>query len=96
MNKRQRKKREKTIIERLKFLNVHHISSGRRNGKTFLFNIMLKACYSKKYKPFKLLKRMYNKIFCSIDWSNDKDHSVMARYKIINGVINVISIEALD
>lgn len=53
MNKRQQKKRQKIIQQRFNFFNGFLIRTGRKNGKTLLFKAILKACYSKKHKPFK-------------------------------------------
>jgi hypothetical protein len=57
---------------------------------------MYKACYSKNYKYFKRLKRIYNKIFMSIDWSNGRDYSVKTTYTKDKGVIKILSSEAID
>lgn len=93
MNKRQKKKRNTIIAERIQFFKSRFIMSARKNGKNLLMQHIYKACWDKRYKPFKLLKKEYNKIFCAIDWSNGKDYSVMTRYKTNNGVISVISQE---
>ena len=58
MNKRQRKKREKIIRERIKFINNLWFSFGRRNGKTLYYTALHKMCTSKKYRPFNLYKKM--------------------------------------
>ena len=96
MNKRQIKKRNKTINARISFFNSHIIYSGRRNGKTFLYKKIVKACYSKKYKPFREFKKVYEKIFLSIDFSNGKDYSVCTKFKINKGITRVIKTEILD
>lgn len=62
MNKRQKKKRDKIIINRIVFFRHFLIYDGRRNGKTHRLNEMIKAIYSKKYKPFKELKKQYENI----------------------------------
>jgi len=72
MNKRQYKKRVKTISDRLGFFNNRIKSGGRKNGKTSLQIAILKVALSKKYKPFKELQRRLNDYCISINHSNGK------------------------
>lgn len=96
MNKRQIKKRDKIIRQRLEFFNQHIISSGRRNGKTSFVRAIYKACMSKKYKYFKALKKTYKKIFIAVDFSNGRDFSVKTTYKISSGVAKVLKNEVIN
>lgn len=84
MNKRQKKKRQKIIRERLEFLNKHfnYYVCGRKNGKTFLYRKMLHAVTSKSFKPFKDLKRYLDKIYISIDYSNGRDYTAITHAHI--------------
>ncbi|AUM96112.1 TPA: hypothetical protein LA742_004179 [Clostridium botulinum] len=76
MNKRQIKKRKKIMRECFNFFNQHTIMCGRKNGKTLFIRTIYKACISNSYKYFKILKKTYEKLFISVDWSNGKDYSV--------------------
>lgn len=96
MNKRQVKKRDKIIRQRFKFFNQHVISSGRQNGKTLFVRAIYKACMSKKYKYFKELKKHYNKIFVSVDWSYGKDYSVRTSFSIKGKVVKVLRRELVN
>lgn len=96
MNKRQIKKRDKIIRQRLEFFNNHIISSGRQNGKTSFVKAIYKACMSKKYKYFKELRKQYSKIFMAVDWSSGEDYSVRTSYKIKGRVIKVIKHEVIS
>jgi len=58
MNKRQRKKHLKKVNDRIAYLNQYNIVFGRKNGKTVFYRQILKAIYSKKYKPFINIKTM--------------------------------------
>lgn len=80
MNKRQRKKRLKIIAERVKFINSHMFISGRMNGKTLLWGRIQEACYSKKYKPYKQLKRFFKKLNIGIDLSNGFDYTAISMF----------------
>lgn len=66
MNRRQIKKRDKIIRQRLEFFNNHIIASGRQNGKTSFVKAISKACMNKKYKYFKELKKQYDMYFVTI------------------------------
>jgi hypothetical protein len=70
LNKRQRKKREKIIKERIKFINNLWFSFGRRNGKTLFQKALYKICTTKKYRPFKLYKKWVNESFISVKASS--------------------------
>ena len=96
MNKRQIKKREKVINERIIFFNQHFVSISRRNSKTYLNGVIYKACISKKYKCFKELKKIYKSVFIAIDWSNGKDYSVKTTYINKDGVIRVLKNEIIN
>lgn len=62
MNKRQCKKNEKKIDERLKYLQFFGIRTGRQCGKTNLYLSLLKTSMSKSYKEFKALKKHFKRI----------------------------------
>lgn len=96
MNKRQKKKRNKIIGDRMAFLNKYIIYSGRMSGKAACYNTIIKACWSKKYEPFKKLKKIYKKIFIAIDFSNGKDFTAETHYKIRNGVIQIIGTKIIQ
>lgn len=95
MNKRQYKKRNKIIQERIEFFNSHIIMGGRSNGKTHFAKVIHKACMSKSYKYFNQIKKIYNDLYMSVDWSNGKDYSVMNTYKVKNGIVNIFKSEIL-
>lgn len=96
MNKRQRKKREKIINERYKFFSKMFINICRRNGKTQLLAVINKAIYSKKYKPFNELRKMYENKIITIDWSNRKDYSVQTTTKINGDKIEILNVEIIE
>ena len=64
MNKRQRKKKQKKIDERLSYIwnKKYVVLFGRKSGKTSAIKFMMKACLSKKYKNFKIVKRQIDKL----------------------------------
>ena len=62
MNKRQRKKKNKKISERLEYLKCFSYRTGRRCGKTSLYISLFKTSMSKSYKEFKTLKKYFKKI----------------------------------
>ncbi len=95
MNKRQKKKRQKIITERLELLNKHFIVCGRRNGKTLLYRRMIHAVRSKRYKPFNDLMRYFEKAYISIDYSNGLDYGVRTHAHIKRGIVTIIKIEIL-
>lgn len=90
MNKRQIKKRKKILNERYDFFNQHIIIEGRRSGKTYLARVIQKACISKKYKYFKALKKVYNKIFIAVDISRGKDCSIRTTCRLNKGKVEVL------
>ncbi|AAK79148.1 hypothetical protein BJV85_002821 [Clostridium acetobutylicum] len=90
MNRRQVKKISKNINKRIRFFNAHLTMCSKRNDKTILYRNINKACYSKKYKPFKLLKKVYEKIFLAIDLWSGKDYSVETIYEIKDGSATLI------
>lgn len=96
MNKRQIKKRNKIIKERMNFFAKHTIFYSRQCGKTSLTTNIYKTCLDKKYKNFKMAKKLYKDMFIAIDWSNGADHSVKVKYKIKNGVASVLSSERIN
>jgi hypothetical protein len=95
MNKRQRKKRNKIIRERANFFNNYTLMSGRRNGKKTFINKLNKAIASKRYRPFKLLKKYFNKILISIDWGSGVDHGAMTHAYISEGKITITKVELM-
>lgn len=62
MNKRQIKKRKKIIKERMDFFAKHTIIHSRQCGKTSLISNIYKTCLCKKYKNFKMAKKLYKDI----------------------------------
>ena len=59
MNKRQRKKDEKKVLERIDATMQYIIPLGRRKGHTEAKRVFYKVVFSKSYKPYKkLLKRV--------------------------------------
>jgi hypothetical protein len=96
LNKRQIKKRAKIINERIRFFSNHFIYSGRGNGKTSTFRTISKACFNKKYRPFKALKKIYGKIFVGVDLSNGRDYGVSVTATAKKGVISVIQTCIID
>lgn len=96
MNKRQIKKQQKKIRGRLQFLSRHYIvESGRRNGKTLLYRRMIHAVMSKRYKPFNDLKRYFEKLYISIDYSNGIDYGVITHAHIKRGIVAIKRIEII-
>lgn len=69
---------------------------GRKNGKTLLYKRINKAIYSKKYKPFKELRKMYENRIIGIDWSNTKDYSVQTTTKINRDKIEILNVEIIE
>ncbi|MBH1941649.1 hypothetical protein I5677_12170 [Mobilitalea sibirica] len=62
MNKRQRKKWFKKILERSDyFQHLYTPMLGRKNGKTYLWRKLHHAIFSTKYKAFKEMKRCFTK-----------------------------------
>lgn len=96
MNKRQKKKRSKIIINRIVFFRHHLLYYGRRNGKTHRLNEITKAIYSKKYKPFNELKKRYENLIVAIDYSNGKDYSVKTTAKKIGGKMEILKVEVIE
>ena len=96
MNKRQRKKREKIINERLEFFSKIFINIGRRNGKTQLYEGINKAIYSKHHQPFKILNKKYKNMLIAVDWGNRKDYSVKTTAKRIGNSIKILKVEVID
>jgi len=96
LNKRQKKKRAKNIHERFKFLNKHLLYSSRRNGKYMMLDRILRACHSKRYKPFKDLKKVYSKLIIGVDLSNGRDYGVETVARISKGRVNIISTVIVD
>lgn len=102
MNKRQKKKRAKIVSERLKYYNdnIYFYVSGRRNGKTFLYKTMLHAVLSKRYKPFKDLKKYidktYNKAIISVDYSNGRDYTCIIHAHRDKGKVTIRKIETIE
>ncbi len=90
MNKRQKKKRNKIIELRMAFFRKHIIYAGRMNGKSIISNTITKACWSKKYKPFNDLKKIYKNVFVSVDYSNGRDFTAVTRYIRNNGVVEIL------
>lgn len=96
MNKRQTKKYNKIVAERFDFFNRTMIFSGRQSGKSSIGLAIIKACTSKKYKYFKVFKKMYSKAFVAIDMSNGRDYSVKTVCRVSNGCAKIVSTEILD
>lgn len=61
MNKRQRKKKNKKIDERLRYLQCFSCRTGRQCGKTNLYISLIKTSMSESYKEFKKLKKYFRK-----------------------------------
>lgn len=98
MNKRQKKKREKIVMERLEYLNMRTILRvcGRRSGKTFIYRKMLHAVLSKRYKPFKDLKKYLDKTLISVDYSNGRDYTVITHAHRVKDKVTIRKIEIIE
>lgn len=98
MNRRQKKKREKIVRERLEYLNMRNILhvSGRKNGKTFIYRKMLHAVLSKRFKPFKDLKKYIDKAYISVDYSNGRDHTCIIHGSRDKGKVIIRKIETIE
>ena len=57
MNVRSKRKATKKAVERMDYFKSFTLYLGRRNGKSYLMKQIIGACCSKKYKPFKELKK---------------------------------------
>ena len=90
MNKRQAKKRAKNIHERFKFFNKHLLYSGRQNGKYMMFSRIMRACHSKRYEPFKELKKIYKKLIVGVDLSHGRDYGVETVVRLSNDKVNIV------
>jgi len=55
------------------------------NGKSYFAKGILEAIYSKKYKDFKRLKKLYKNILIGIDISTGKDFSCESTFKRVDG-----------
>lgn len=93
MNKRQLKKRVKTLKLRTEYLENHFYITGIRNGKTYFIKGIIKAIISKKYCYFKRLKKLSNKIFIGVDISNGKDLTCKLNVKKHNGKLILKNVE---
>jgi hypothetical protein len=96
LNKRQKKKRNKIVYDRVKFFSNHIFWGSRQNGKKYLNKKINEACSSKKYMLFKKLKKIYDKVFFSIELSNSIDYGVKTTVKIEHGIIRMINTEILN
>ena len=72
------------------------VFSGRRNGKYLFLQKLNKSCLSKKYKPFKEIKKELNNIYISYDLSNGKDHSVKITIMHHKDTLTVLNVEVMD
>ena len=96
MNKRQRKKKYKKILTRMKYLNKQITISGRRNGKHFFIRRMTAICISKKYKQLKDFKKGLCFSYIAYDLSNGKDYSVRITYKYNKDITTIIKSEVIN
>lgn len=95
MNKREKKKRSKIIAERLLYFNKQLIYGGRRNGKWYMQERILKAVFSKSYKYFKELKKEFGQTIIAIDWSNGKDYSVKTTVRRTADKVEILKVEVI-
>lgn len=93
MNKRQKKKRITEILRRAEFTGSHFVFSGRGNGKLLFREAVLKIILSKKYEPFKQLKKEYRKLYVAVDYSNGRDHTAKCYYQFVDGVQKIVKFE---
>jgi hypothetical protein len=68
MNKRQYKKQCTKITKRIDVFNKLTWYHSRRCGKTLLMKTLMNICYTKKYRPFKLLKKKLEDIRKEDNW----------------------------
>jgi hypothetical protein len=73
MNKRQIKKKQKKIANRVDSLKKYIYMYGRRNGKTAMIHKVIRVIYSQKHKPYKELIKKFDtekkKLIIAIDQS---------------------------